>query len=125
MKMDHVTNGKKPSVQWQPFIEERRKMMLKEQQSCACTGCIYSPPTTPALSESTYLSQDDTSNPSSPTYAFQQPQWSEIVLPSLASIISSKEAWSASLNSESFKSDQDIFIVNLLQLFLSLAFLTA
>ncbi|EIE79564.1 hypothetical protein G6F46_010910 [Rhizopus delemar] len=97
MKRDHITNGKKPSVQWQPFIEERRKMMLKEQQSCACTGCIYSPPTTPALSESTYLSQDDTSNPSSPTYAFQQPQWSEIVLPSLASIISSKEAWSARL----------------------------
>ncbi|CEG66765.1 Putative Zinc finger protein 32 [Rhizopus microsporus] len=135
MKTDHVLTGRKPSVQWQPFIEERRKLMLEQQQMqmqqqsmqqpCACTGCTYSPqqsttplhwsPPTPALSgyESPYSTQDDTSNPSSPIttswpYAapFQhfpsnmQPNWSlpdiydqHVVLPSLSSIIPSKDDW--------------------------------
>lgn len=55
MKGDHATNGRRPSVQWQPFIEERRRVMLLQQQqqqqnqqhnnqqnpmaSCACTDC--------------------------------------------------------------------------------------
>lgn len=50
MKSDHVTNGRRPSVQWQPFIEERRKVMMlqqqqqlqlkqQQQQNCACTEC--------------------------------------------------------------------------------------
>ncbi|EIE77190.1 hypothetical protein G6F46_008601 [Rhizopus delemar] len=125
MKMDHVTNGRRPSVQWQPFIEERRKLMLEQQQQqqqqqfqqlpCACTGCSYSPqqltywsPPTPVLSgyESPYSSQDDASNPSSPTttswpYHFQQLNWptsqdaysQQVVLPSLSALIPSKEEW--------------------------------
>ncbi|CAO3676117.1 unnamed protein product [Rhizopus stolonifer] len=111
MKMDHVTNGRRPSVQWQPFIEERRKLILEQQQHqqqqqlpCACTNCAYSPqqtttatsrwsPPTPVLSgfESPYSSQDDASNPSSPTTTswpynapiqpFQQPYQQPLQLP--------------------------------------------
>jgi hypothetical protein len=88
MKTDHTTNGRRPSVQWQPFIEERRIMLQQQQQqqqqlhqqqqqqqhqhfvsSCTCVECSsnWSPPT-PSLScyGSPYSSHED-SNPSSPT----------------------------------------------------------
>lgn len=81
MKGDHVTNGRRPSVQWQPFIEERRKVMLEQQQqqqqkqqqqqqqTCACTECYnnssppYWSPNTPGLSGY----EDDSSSTSSPS----------------------------------------------------------
>lgn len=83
MKGDHVTNGRRPSVQWQPFIEERRKVMLQQQQqqqkqqqqqqhllsTCACTECYntspppYWSPNTPVLSGY----EDDSSSSSSPS----------------------------------------------------------
>ncbi|KAI9279363.1 hypothetical protein BY458DRAFT_502834 [Sporodiniella umbellata] len=137
MKMDHATNGRRPSVQWQPFIEERRKLILEQQQQqqqqqqqaqvpispqspqrpalpCVCESCTYSPsisrwsPPTPVLSgfESPYSSQDDASNPSSPTttaWPYQsypppvQLNWpstpiydSPVVLPSLPSFFLNK-----------------------------------
>ncbi|KAI8366994.1 hypothetical protein EDC96DRAFT_507769 [Choanephora cucurbitarum] len=94
MKSDHTVNGRRPSIQWQPFIEERRRVMVQEQHqqfqlykssaTCACTDCFFgskptnqvysssstywSPPT-PDLSlyESPCLSQDDASSSSSPS----------------------------------------------------------
>jgi hypothetical protein len=77
MKSDHVTNGRRPSVQWQPFIEERRKVMMlqqqqqqQQQQACACTECynntlssptssLWSPPTPGLSGYESPTNQDD------------------------------------------------------------------
>ncbi|KAI8977899.1 hypothetical protein BDB01DRAFT_764022 [Pilobolus umbonatus] len=87
MKTDHIINGRRPSVQWQPFIEERRKLMLQQRNhqppsSCACAdspapkmthshfydNASYWSPSASVISdyESPCSSQDD-SNPSSPS----------------------------------------------------------
>lgn len=60
MKNDHTTNGRRPSIQWQPFLEERRRLFQQQQQ-------LQEYPPTPVLS-SPCLSQDDnSSSPSSPS----------------------------------------------------------
>ncbi|CAO3692627.1 unnamed protein product [Rhizopus stolonifer] len=100
MKMDHMLNGERPNVQWQPFIEERKKMM--SDQPCACTDCAHQP-WLPALSgyESPCSSQDDLSVPSSPTWPYVK-SWStesHLVLPSLSTWVP-KEEWSIRRHSE-------------------------
>ncbi|KAI7899053.1 uncharacterized protein BX663DRAFT_523006 [Cokeromyces recurvatus] len=92
MKNDHTTNGRRPSLQWQPFIEERRKVMLQQQQqqqqqaACACTADspYWSPPTTPALS----VFEDNLSSCSSVHSRLSpiDPWSSNISLPSLSSL---------------------------------------
>ncbi|KAI7859933.1 hypothetical protein BDC45DRAFT_431917 [Circinella umbellata] len=74
MKHDHATNGKRPQVQWRPFIEERRMQMQQQQQQqpCTCAECWQqqSPPPLMATAESPYSSSDEyqpTSFPSSPS----------------------------------------------------------
>ncbi|KAI8365901.1 uncharacterized protein BYT42DRAFT_618354 [Radiomyces spectabilis] len=69
MKCDHSINGKRPHIQWRPFLEERRLMYMRQQQQhqqrhplltqtpCHCADCNvshqhgwqYQPPT-PQLS---------------------------------------------------------------------------
>jgi hypothetical protein len=95
MKMNHATNGK--SIQWQPFIEERRRSMLERQQPrplCSCIECQLplSPHTPPTYYEenSPYSSQDD-SIPSSPTIiSNSNSSWS-----SSSSSLSSSIYWSS------------------------------
>lgn len=71
MKHDHSTNGKRPQVQWRPFMEERRLVQQQQQQTqqpCACPDCWpCSSPPPGLLPESPYSSSDEQSSfPSSP-----------------------------------------------------------
>lgn len=107
MKHDHASNGKRPSVQWRPFIEERRLVQQQQQQlrqqRCTCAECFYgiihsptgwqqvvassSPPS--LIVESPSSSSVDDLPPTSPgllpsPYYPSQPG---VVLPSLSSFI--------------------------------------
>lgn len=116
MKHDHASNGKRPSVQWRPFIEERRLVQQQQQQlrqqRCTCAECFYGvmhsplawqqsavagsspPPAPPSLIvESPSSSSVDDLPPTSPgllpsPYYPSQPG---VVLPSLSSFIGAKE----------------------------------
>ncbi|KAI8063312.1 hypothetical protein BC940DRAFT_321737 [Gongronella butleri] len=48
MKHDHSTNGKRPSVVWTPFLEERR-VVLKQQQQAKVTAATATPRPAPYM----------------------------------------------------------------------------
>ncbi|CDS02928.1 hypothetical protein LRAMOSA00330 [Lichtheimia ramosa] len=121
MKHDHATNGKRPQVQWRPFMEERRLVQQQQQQTqqpCACPDCwtCSSPPS--LLPESPYSSSDEQSSfPSSPPsttwnslpssyrsyYPSQQPMPVAIqhdVLPSLPAYMYMNDKFSSSIRQQ-------------------------
>ncbi|KAI8140881.1 hypothetical protein BJV82DRAFT_519353 [Fennellomyces sp. T-0311] len=76
MKHDHATNGKRPQVQWRPFIEERRMVQQQRQQQqqqqqqpqpCTCAECWQSPPPLVAASAESPCSSSDEFQPSFPS----------------------------------------------------------
>lgn len=112
MKHDHATNGKRPSVQWRPFLEERRMVQQQQQYAmppptvaaaavgqCSCYSCwsAASSSTAPALQTSPLLSSPSSSvdsMPSSPT------SWSPVLHPSYYRRTSSSSSSISSVSSQ-------------------------